>query len=354
MEPDLKLATEPVRDSGKLPDHGALAELGARFAESPRLSGPTAAWVYATSRAQALAWSARVGEWWVQIRPALQAPLESLTLRVQPLEPPGDIACLWADSIGLSDDGAGWTRAVPSTVRTLVIVTHGDIPALCRIYERVVATHRAAGVLVITFCPGDGKILVYGPRANAIPAEPGWAVNVLAVPRLRRNCATPNRMFLAGADRAADLEVLAALRLDPRDRVVPKGMVHVLDDDATYRATDEVVDAAWLLRHSVTRTRVEGLARSTAAMWRRRLSRLVHQRFWTGGVVPNQLVVIEKLLDSAWAASESPYWRRWFLEDLLGDSDEQGTLLPNWLLDDLDAQVEAFGKTIRETLAEKP
>lgn len=332
----------PIADSGRLPDSRTLAELAAAFARCDQLSGSWGVWVYTTNRALSLAWAGRVGEWWPQIRSLLVARSDFAKLRDALQVPAAGVACLWADSLSLSEDAAGWTRAIPSTVQTLVILTQADLPSMCRIYDQVVATHHARGAMVVTFCPENGKLLVYPPAQDTPPMEPNWAVNVLAVPRLRRDSAKPNRMFLPAGARREDIEVLAALRLDPRSGIVPEGRLHVPDKDGRYSATDEIVDAKWLLRWSAARTRVEGLARSIAGTWEEWLSRLVHQKYWVGGVVPRQLDILEKLMGRALEASDVPDQRSRYLEFVLDESTRQDTLLPDWLLEDAALQARVF------------
>lgn len=118
--------------------------------------------------------------------------------------------------------------------------------------------------------------------------------------------------------------------------------MHVANEDGSYNATDEVVDAKWLLQHRVARTRVEGLARSIAGKWDDSLARLGHQKYWVGGVVPHQLFIMEKLLHHAMAASDTPYLRDRFLQWVLSDPTEQDTLLPDWLVEDAALQSIAF------------
>jgi hypothetical protein len=331
-----------IEDFGRLPDRETLTELGTDFSGVDSLAGSFGVWVYTTNRALSLAWAGRVSEWWTKIRSLLSELPAVVEPNPLPAERPEAIACLWADSMSLSDDASGWTRAIPSTVELLVILTQADIPKICKIYEAVVATHNARGVTVVTFCPENGKLLVHRPDESPQKIEPGWAVDVLAVPRLRRNSAHPNQLFLPAASRLEDVEVLAALRLDPGNGLVPEGRVHVANEDGTYSVTEEVVDASWLIRNSDTRTRIEGLARAVAGTWNEFLSRLVHQKYWVGGVVPKQLSILEELLAHAMTASEVPYLRGRYLEYVLEDSTKQGTLLPDWILDDAKLQAQAF------------
>jgi hypothetical protein len=77
-------------------------------------------WIYATQRVLALTWLARRNDLlgWVSAG--------SLEL------PHPDTACAtWADSRCLAEDGRGWTRYVPSTVKTRLIVVQADLPEIC-------------------------------------------------------------------------------------------------------------------------------------------------------------------------------------------------------------------------------
>jgi len=75
----------------------------------------------------------------------------------------------------------------------------------------------AAGVPVITYTPANGRALTHLPTKPVAEAEMVSA-DVLAVPRVRRSSAYPRSMLLPAGASSEQVEVLAALRLEPGER----------------------------------------------------------------------------------------------------------------------------------------
>jgi hypothetical protein len=331
-------ALTPVEDFGRILD--SLREIGEQYAQADRLTETVGIWVYTTNRALTLVWAERARRFWEIIRSDLAVSMAGTSLE-KALQSDGspDVACMWADSRSLSDDGTGFTRVIPSSVSTLVIITQADLPDMCRIYERVVKNHIACGVPIITYSPETGRTLVYAPDATSTDDAESRAVNVLAVPRLRRSDAYPNRMFIAKEAPPEDIEVLAALRLDPAHGTIAAGEVHEPDpQEGKLVPVGEKIDASWLLKHSLTRVRVEGLARSIAATWDRWFSPLVNQQRWVVGISPMQLRIIEELVRKTFVYWDNPFLRRRFLKVLL--EEHEGYLLPPEIVRDADVLAE--------------
>jgi hypothetical protein len=331
------LASMP--DFGQLPSAEALRDAGRQRAGADTFGGSVGIWVYTTQRTLTLAWAARTESLWEMLRAELALRDDGDEFKdciLTTTEP--SVACMWADSWSLADDGLGWTRAIPSTVQVLVIVTQADIPNLCLVYDWVVRTHVACGIPVITYAPETGRTLVYVPDKTSPLRSEGLRADVLAVPRIRRCDARPRRMFMAAGVQRADVEVLAALRLDPADGFVPPG--RVCDEAASEgvgTAGDEVT-ATHLLVHSEARTRAEGLARSTAATWDEWCTDRLHQSAWQVGMAPLQIRIIERLVRMAFAVSDNPFKRRKLLNILV--EDHKGYALPPSILQDADALIK--------------
>jgi hypothetical protein len=332
----------PVEDFGQIPD--SLIEIREHYAQADRLTEAVGIWVYTTNRVLTLAWAGRARQFWEIIRSDLAVSMAGTSLeKALQFDGSPDVACMWADSRSLSDKGYGFTRVIPSSVNTLVIITQTDLPDICRIYERVVKNHMACGVPVITYSPETGRTLVYAPNAKSGDGAESRALNVLAVPRIRRSDAYPNRMFIDKKAQPEDVEVLAALRLDPAHGTIAEGEVHAPDpQEGNLVPTGEKIDASWLLKHSLTRVRIEGLARSIAATWEPWFSPLVHQQRWVVGISPLQLRIIEELVRMTFVHWENPFLRKRFLKVLL--EEHEGYLLPSEIVSDAEALVEMIQK----------
>ena len=151
---------------GDLPAPELLTSAARRCADSDGLASEIGIWVYTTQRTLSLAWAARAGEFWEVLRPHLEDGAAEGGLRLPSLSGPTSVGCLWADARALADDGLGWTRIVPSKARVLVVLTQSDLPAICLILDRVVGSHLAAGVPVVTYSPDTGRRpCTHRPRA---------------------------------------------------------------------------------------------------------------------------------------------------------------------------------------------
>jgi hypothetical protein len=159
--------------------------------------------------------------------------------------------------------------------------------------------------------------------------------DVLAVPRLRRSDAYPRRMFVSPSATLADVEVLAALRLDPADGVVRQpGVVSAEAAAAGFGTAGDPILPEHLLAYSEARVRAEALARSTTASWDTWCTPRLHQSAWETGFAPLQLHVIEQLVRRAAKVSDNPFERRKLIYILV--EDEKGYGLPPSILDIAD------------------
>jgi hypothetical protein len=327
--PDRTAAALP--QPGRLPD-GAHMNAGARPWTVDALSGAVGMWVYTTHRALTATWAARCDEMWALLRDHLGAELSE---RQIPADAAPSVAATSADARALSDDGSGWTRVVPSTVQLLVIVTQDEIPDICRLYERVLYTHLVAGVPVCTYMPLTGRLAMHAPgdalKQGVLPEL--LNADVLAVPRLRRSSAYPRYFFLPPGLQRTDLDVLAALRLDPSEGAVRVGQTAVPDAPEI----DPPAAAADLLAHSELRVRAEALARSTSSSWDTWATPRLHRSAWEVGMAPLQLALIEGVVRRALPVSDNPLERRKLI--YIAVEDEQGYALPPRILEDMETVV---------------
>ncbi len=313
-------ALPPSPNVGQLPSTEILGRMAEQRAGVDALGRAVGLWIYTTQRVLTLAWAARAGEFWDDLRTRLASREECSKLKfmLQFANEPS-VACMWADSRSLADDGLGWTRAIPSTVDLFVIITQVDMPRDCRIYDLVVRSHVASGVPVVTYSPETGRTLLYIPDRSTGARAVGLSADVLAVPRIRRPDVRADRMFMAAGTSCKDIEVLAALRLDPAQGVVRPGQV--CDEAATegIGRAGEQITLGQLLSHSESRVRAEGLARSTAGAWDEfsPLKRLG----WHVGMAPLQIRIIDQLVRKVFGVSQNPFRRRELLKILLKDAE---------------------------------
>ena len=336
VRPTREHGLAPTRDYGKLPPGDALRRSSREHAGADSLAGPVGMWMYATQRTLALAWAARAGEICRDLGTQLPAGQEGDL--GEALRSAGDVSvvCTWADDRSLAEDGLGWTRTVPSGVGLLVIVTQDGLAKVCRIYERVLQAHLACDVPVVTFTPESGRAMVHlpdEPQAEGLRAE-GLRADVLAVPRIRRSNAYGTQMLLPPGASREDVEVLAALRLDPSEGFVQPGRVSDEAAGAGVGAPGSEISASQLLGYSEQRVRAEGLARSTTASWDTWCTPRLHQSAWQVGMGALQVDVIERLVGKAAAVSENPFKRRKFLYLLV--KNHEGYALPPTILEDAD------------------
>ncbi len=303
----------PPTQVGRLPDVRTLELARMATAETGSLAGRTGVWIYTSQRMLSLAWATRVAEW------LEMAGRESFLV--------DGVACCWADSWGLAENGLGWTGYVASSVDTLVIVTQGDLDNICLLLEFVKGTHLAAGATVVTVMPDTGRVLVQRPGAGAVRPAPVEAA-VLRVPRIRRYTAHPRYLLQNPHRTAADLEAMATLRLDPSDSPPP------------------TIDPELLANLGVRRLSVEAKARLWTASWDSYAAPRLKAAAWTDPPAAlKQLDLIEEMVDKVASLSDNPYERREVLYSVLehlkltGDEPLTGAALD--LIDQVAAQAEA-------------
>jgi hypothetical protein len=346
LSPTREQVLPSTPDFGRLPAPETIGRISEKQRNVDALRGGVGIWVYTTQRMLTLAWFARAYELWTTLKNELLFGLSSEDIKKTVLsdkEP--DIACMWADSRSLADDGGGWTRAIPSGVDALFIVTQADLPNLCRIYDWVVTAHLACKIPVITYTPEIGRTLFHLPQNdNSLHAE-ARKLDVLAVPRMRRQDVRASRIFTVAGTARRDVEVLAALRLDPSQGLVRPGR---LSDEAAadgLGTAGEEITAEQLLVHSETRVRAEGFARSTAATWHEWCTPRLHQAAWQVGMAPLQVRIIEQLVRKVFAVSDNPLKRRKLLKILV--EDHAGYALPLSILEDADEIINMILKDER-------
>lgn len=325
-----------ITNFGGIPDKETLHSTHDQYVNAESLDGPVGIWVYTTQRILTLAWAARAKDLWKMLRREIAqidaSKINDSLLRIKKTS----VACMWADSRSLTDDGFGWTRVIPSTAEVLVIITQSDIPELCFIYDWVVCSHVACGVPVITYAPETGRTLIYLPdKAKPVQAHPRRA-DVLVVPRIRRTDLRATRLFLPPNTKQTDVEVLAALRLNPDyGFVLPGRISEEVAAQGIGNAGDEIT-AMSLLAHSEARVRTEGLARSTAAIWDEWCMPRLHQGNWQTGLAPSQLHIIEQLVLMAFIFSDNPFIRRQLLSIIVEDEQFANYALPSWILQEAE------------------
>jgi hypothetical protein len=258
-------------------------------AGAEQLAGPCGAWIYTSQRLLSLCWASRASELWSNVSAVI------------PLPPLSSVACTWADSRSLGDDGTAWTRYIPSTVDALLIITQADLPAICRIYESVLGAHLAAGATVITYCPETGDVRITQPSSTKA-SLPGRLASAIVVPRVRRTTATAEYLLLR-PDLAADqVNAMTALRLDPKDEGLAK-----------LQLSPDVLD-----QMSRCRTRAEALSRIVASCWEGLAYECFTSDQWNdpAGAL-KQLTVIEHLVNLVRPMSGNPLQRRVKLYEIL-------------------------------------
>jgi hypothetical protein len=331
-------------DPGRLPETRSLRGTARLCAEADALGGETGILTYATQRALALAWASRAAEILQLLR--VEAPREAgdWTATLESVGTEASVRCLWADARALADDGLGWTRAIPSTVSLLILVTQPDIPELCLIYELIVETHLAAGATVVTYMPETGDLHVHDNSSAGLAIA--RAADVLAVPRLRRADVYPRYLFTAPGATREDIEVLAALRLNPEDGFVGRGQVSQEAAAAGYGGEGEEITTEQLLSWSEARVRAEAIARGTAGTWDSWCRPRLTQSAWRVGIAPLQLHLIEQLVRKSWTVSDNPFLRRKLLEILVAD--DEGYALPPAILETADELIARIRQSEEE------
>jgi hypothetical protein len=339
-EPARTISMPAVYSFGTLPQPPVLAASAQSYAEADKLSGSVGIWVYTTQRVLSLAWAARATDIWT----TLNQQLKEHKIRLAGMSTrPGDasVACMWADARALADDGQGWTRIVPSTPGLLVVLTQADLPPICRIYDRVVGSHLAGGIPVITFSPDSGHATVHVPSGIGPPPEASFPADVVAVPRIRRSEAYPRKLLISPHTEIATLELQAALRLEPGQASPAPGRVSQACADAELGVAGAEIPAIEMMSFSQRRVYVEALARCVAATWEEWFEPRLDASAWTVGMAPSQLAVIEGLIHAVHAGFENPFQRRQLLRVLLSEHD--GYALPPWLVDDAAELIARLG-----------
>lgn len=311
----------PLADCGQIPTASELQSVAERFANADSLAGECGIWVYTTQRTLSLAWGARADEFYAIVRSAHE------------IGPLAGVACTWADSRSLADDGAGWTRYIPSQVDTLIIATQSDLPPICRIYERIVNAHVTAGATVITVTPDTGDITVQR-RADAELSDNSMdttasPADVLAVPRIRRSTAYPRYLLRPTDTRREDIEAFAALRLDPYDG---------------YRMSEDIAGMD-LRALSERRMRAEAFARTRTSSWDTYATPRLDLSTWQNpDLAIEQLAIIEAAVGRAAQFSDNPLACRRLLYAVVDDIEDHYLLPP-----DLPEIIDEVARLIRES-----
>ncbi len=196
-------AVASLPDPGRVPDRSMLIPTSKTAAGCDALVGDVGVWCFATTRTLALAWAARFREIWEVVG---QDPLVEpyCAERSEPA-----VAAAWTDAWNIADDGEGMTRAIPSKVRLLVIVTQRWVSQRCLIRQSVLNSHRAAGVPVAVVHPFEGTLEFFDPADRREPPRP---MDVWARPRMRRDCCRINQLFLDPTLSVDTVKVWTALR----------------------------------------------------------------------------------------------------------------------------------------------
>ena len=290
---------EAFPDYGRIPPREAL-ERAALEAAADGLTGECGMWIYATQRVLALTWLTRRNE----IRNWLAAGGLAL--------PHPNTACAtWADSLCLAEDGKGWTRYVPSALKTLVVVVQADLPEICLLYESVVQSHLAAGATVITVSPEIGSVKVQVPKGG--PIENVAKANALVVPRIRRSTANSSYLLLGSGVSRKAVERAALLRLEPAQEAA--GIQAWSPEECASLGEDRV--------------RLEAECRTTAACWEALLEHGVNPLSWPSPDEGRaQMAILRKVLVTLRAFTANPLLRRNLLYGILEHDTKRGNPLP--------------------------
>jgi hypothetical protein len=235
---------------------------------------------------------------------------------------------------GYCEAGAAsaWTRLIPSSIKTLIVMTQTDLPGICRLYDAVVKSHLAAGCTVVTAMPESGNVQLELPR-DAGGTEIVKA-NALVVPRIRRSTAYFSYLLLGKEVSRDVIERAAWLRLEPTE--LAKANVNLTTEECASLRADRVV--------------LEAECRSTAAMWEALLEHGLDPLSWrTPSSARAQIQIVRKILTILRDFSPSPLVRRQLLYAILENDTERGKLLP----DDLPHRVREIVDGLTAEAAEK-
>lgn len=329
--------------AGRVAETRDLHETARVLDDDVGLAGPLGFWVYTTQRALSLSWAARAGEIWSAIEPALDGWRAELGDAAPGPGAQATVTCCWADARALADNGEGWARVVPSAVRLLVIVTQAELWPICRLYDRTLRVHLAAGVPVLTYAPATGHLQLHLPEQRGASPPEYVPAHVLAVPRIRRSQAYVRyQLMSAQAATAERVEVLAALRLEPSEGFVPTNHT-VPQTGPTATGEPVTITHRWLVSHAAQRARAEALARCTTSSWDTWGAPRLHAGAWAEAIAPSQLDTMEALVRQTLAVSDNPLRRRKLLYIVV--KEEEGYALPPQL-------PETTGELVRRILAD--
>lgn len=294
-----QLAVSTRGDYGHVAPPSSVRSALQNIAGSDKLTGPCGVWIYTTQRLLSLSWAARVEELCSHLSTSVSVPA------------PSSVSCTWADSRSLGDNGTGWTRYIPSLVDTLIVITQADLPSICRIYESVVCAHLAAGAVVVTYSPETGFVKVERPINPT--SNKGREANVIVVRRVRRSTARLDYLLLPPNLTEENVNVMAALRLDPTDSNL---------EELELRAKD-------LETFSRRRSLVEMVSRTTASCWEVFANECFTAARWKiPAEVMKQLATIERLLKLVTPVSTNPLSRREMLyKTLYGMREREQTIV---------------------------
>jgi hypothetical protein len=275
--------TAPLLENyGATPNAQSLQQALQTAAGADGLTGACGVWIYTTQRLLSLSWAARVSELTERLSTHTSIPVVS------------SVACTWADSRSLGDDGTIWTRYAPSLVETLIIITQADLPPICRIYESVTLAHLAAGVTVITYSPETGDVKIERPAKPTV-APAGRVANAIVTPRVRRSTATHEYLLLAPDLTQEQVNAMTALRLDPTDA----GLIEL---ETRWDDLDSL---------SQRRSTVEAVCRTRASCWEGLSIECFTANAWKDPAsAMEQLTVIERLVSLVGPMSDNVLERR--------------------------------------------
>jgi hypothetical protein len=276
---------------GRVPDVSVLEQVRLATANVDVLKGGLGMWVYTSQRVLSLAWAARAAEW--KALAGVEGRLDG-------------VACTWADSRALADDGRGWTRYIPSHLDTLIIVTQADLDKICLLLDFVVKVHVAAGTTVVVVMPDTGQVLAERPDKDRANPE-GVEADILVVPRIRRYTAYPQYLTRPKQVEPADMQAMAALRLDPSS------------GDLRWESPRNVVEIG------MRRVSAEALARLTTASWEVYACPRLNTDSWRDvEAALSQLDLIVGLVRHAARFSANPFECRTLIYELLDSMDLTG------------------------------
>ena len=284
----------PVENHGEVCERTILHEAAIGASQAEYFQGECGIWVYTTQRILSLSWAAKAAEFYRLIDGEAE------------IGPLGGVACTWADSRCLAEDGFGWTRVIPSEMKTLVIVTQVDIPDICLLYSQVIGSHLTAGRRVIVFHPETGELKFFDRQRS--DRGRGAMRNALVVPRIRRATAYV-QYLLTGEMEQSTLEAMSALRIEPS---IENLLSIELDKDK-------------LAQLSEMRVRAECEARTKLACWEALAEHGLDPLSWKSvDLAEEQLRIARKVIGIVAEFGDNPLMRRQLLYKILEHETEEG------------------------------